>query len=380
MAYRSKDWGRARNDGLINIISGLNSRADPVRGNIIGLGQIYTIEQADMLFHSNGTFRKIITAPADEAVRAGFEIDADDNGNKIEQNSDVMNVLDSLGWEEAFSTALYWHRCYGGAVILPIFDGGGLLEEPLDTNNIKKVLQLRVYSARECTWFTRNSDPNDVHYGEPEMYIVNDQLTGVSFNVHASRVIVFPGETVPHHCRQERRDWGGFVLEYIYDQLLYKYDAANDYTSHLIERFSQGVLKIDNMANMCASEPANLQKYLQQIDMTRNILNTLAIDGKDDFELKNVTLTGLDGMLEKYQTALSAVTEIPVTILFGRSPGGQNATGAADFEQYHAMVQRIQRSHPSRDVWIEMIEERYRLHWQKVGRTASSHRPVSRPG
>ena len=40
---------------------------------------------------------------------------------------------------------------------------------------------------------------------------------------------------------------------------------------------------------------------------------------------------------------LSAVSEIPVTILFGRSPGGENATGEADFQQYYAMVQRLQR-------------------------------------
>lgn len=36
---------------------------------------------------------------------------------------------------------------------------------------------------------------------------------------------------------------------------------------------------------------------------------------------------------------LSAVSEIPVTILFGRSPCGQNATGDSDFEQYYSMVQ-----------------------------------------
>lgn len=40
---------------------------------------------------------------------------------------------------------------------------------------------------------------------------------------------------------------------------------------------------------------------------------------------------------------LSAVSEIPVTILFGRSPGGQNATGDSDFEQYYSMVQKLQR-------------------------------------
>ena len=71
-------------------------------------------------------------------------------------------------------------------------------------------------------------------------------------------------------------------------------------------------------------------------------MNTLAIDKLDDFDFKNIPLTGIKDVLDKFQTALAGVTEIPVTLLFGRSPGGQNATGESDFEQYYSFVGKIQ--------------------------------------
>ena len=61
--------------------------------------------------------------------------------------------------------------------------------------------------------------------------------------------------------------------------------------------------------------------------MVRNILNTLAIDKDDDYDIKSISLSGVKDILDKTQTMLSAVSEIPVTILFGRFTGGQNATG-----------------------------------------------------
>ena len=37
------------------------------------------------------------------------------------------------------------------------------------------------------------------------------------------------------------------------------------------------------------------------------------------------------------------MTNIPQTVLFGRSPAGQNATGKSDLENYYNMVENIQK-------------------------------------
>ena len=100
-----------------------------------------------------------------------------------------------------------------------------------------------------------------------------------------------------------------------------------------MERMAQGILKIAGLLNKLSIEGGEdeVRTYLQNIDMVRNILNTLAIDKDDDYDIKSISLSGVKDILDKTQTMLSAVSEIPVTILFGRSPGGQNATGDSDF-------------------------------------------------
>jgi phage-related protein (TIGR01555 family) len=57
------------------------------------------------------------------------------------------------------------------------------------------------------------------------------------------------------------------------------------------------------------------------------------------------------------QIALSAESGIPVTLLFGRSPGGQNATGDADFEGYYNLVEQLRslRMQPALERIISLI-------------------------
>ena len=78
--------------------------------------------------------------------------------------------------------------------------------------------------------------------------------------------------------------------------------------------------------------------------MSRSIDNTVVIDAEDDYQQHNLSVSGLNQILQEYQTALSAVSEIPVTVLFGRSPGGLSSTGESDLENYYNMVSRIQET------------------------------------
>jgi phage-related protein (TIGR01555 family) len=84
-----------------------------------------------------------------------------------------------------------------------------------------------------------------------------------------------------------------------------------------------------------------VQKRLQTIDMYRHLENTMALGTTDEYDIKNLSLSGIKDLLEKFQDALSASTCIPSTVLFGRSPAGMSATGESDLENYYNMVDRI---------------------------------------
>ena len=85
-------------------------------------------------------------------------------------------------------------------------------------------------------------------------------------------------------------------------------------------------------------------KRLQVLDASRGMMNTIAVDMEgEDYDFKTFQMTGTKEILESTCNLLSAVTCIPQTILFGRSPAGENATGESDLENYYNFVEGIQK-------------------------------------
>lgn len=77
------------------------------------------------------------------------------------------------------------------------------------------------------------------------------------------------------------------------------------------------------------------------VDRARGVLNGVAVDSEDDYTIQDSQVAGINLLIQEMQVAVAAESGIPVTLLFGRSPGGQNATGDADFEGYYNGVERI---------------------------------------
>lgn len=93
------------------------------------------------LYEGNGLFTKIISRPAEEAVKHGLDIDFGDDDIK----DYVEERLEDLGWEEKFATAEKWARLYGGSIIVMLVDDGRGLEEPLNWNDVRSIEELRVF-------------------------------------------------------------------------------------------------------------------------------------------------------------------------------------------------------------------------------------------
>ena len=85
-------------------------------------------------------------------------------------------------------------------------------------------------------------------------------------------------------------------------------------------------------------------KRLLVLDASRGMMNSVAIDmDGEDYSFQTFQLSGASEILESTYSLLSAVTCIPQTILFGRSPSGENATGESDLENYYNFVEGIQK-------------------------------------
>lgn len=147
----------------------------------------------------NGLFSKIIDAPAEEAVKHGYDFKLNDQ----DVEDFISDELDRLDWEETAATAIKWTRLYGGAIIVMLVDDGCELDEPLDWDEVDEIEELLVYE-RAVVQPDENSlyavNPNEgSRYGsrfqKPEFYTVNSRYG--SFRVHESRCLVFQNGRLP---------------------------------------------------------------------------------------------------------------------------------------------------------------------------------------
>lgn len=335
-----------RTDGFFNAFLGYGTRRrDPFththfRSNRAGNIESRWREYED-IFTYNGIAQKIIKIPANDAVRAGFTLR--DGDSELEQNKAVQSILEDLNFQSVFAKALCWDRLYGGAAVLMLIDDGGELQDPLNENNINGIRKMVVYDAQDVTPEYEYQDPNSPLYGKPETYTIVG-YNGGAFSVHESRLLIFDGSIISNRERRHRNGWGGSIMEQVQDNLI-RFVSSQEFALMAMERMSQSVLKLSGMGNVLSTDEGEkiIQKRLQLIDMARGMMNTIALDTDDEYNIETITMSGLCEMIDKFETALSAASDIPITVLMGQSPGGLDATGDSDLENYYNMVDRIRQ-------------------------------------
>lgn len=337
-----------RQDGYTNMLNKYGTSQDNSTAYEYTQEMITNDMELIRLYEGNGLFAKIIDRPSQEAVKHGLDIDYGDE----DISEYVDERLDDLDFEDKFATAEKWARLYGGSIIVMLVDDGRLLEEPLDWDNVRSIEELRVFeraivqpdytSLYNFHFF--DSIDSDKPFGEPEYYQVFS-IYGY-FTVHRSRCLVFRNGRLPEQTTNAiYRYWG--IPEYVkIKRALRECITSHEDGVKLLERSVQAIYKMKNLANMLSTsdgEDKVLQR-LQVIDMARGILNSIAIDTDgEDYDFKTLQMSGVKDVIDATCNMLSAVTEIPQTILFGRSPAGMNSTGDSDMENFYNMVENIQK-------------------------------------
>lgn len=287
-------------------------------------------------YQYNGLFSKIIDRPAEEALKHGMEYNVSDADLK----DFLDDALDRLDWEEKAVTAIRWARLFGGSIIVMLLDDGGGLEEPVNWQDIRSVEELRVYERAVV-----QPDPEVYRSGTAEYFDISSTYGG-TFRVHRSRCLIFKNGSLPEYgAAQQYYYWG--LPEYIrIHKDLSRALKTHTNAANMIEKSVQPVYKQRGLQSMLAGPNGDEMelKRLQVLDASRGMMNTIAVDMEgEDYDFKTFQMTGTKEILESTCNLLSAVTCIPQTILFGRSPAGENATGESDLENYYNFVEGIQK-------------------------------------
>ena len=339
-----------RADGYVNMMTRYGTQKDASEQYKFVPEDAVPDELLTMYYEGNGLFSKIIDTPAEEAIKHGFEL-KDVSDQAVEDF--YTEALDELDWEETAMTAIKWARLFGGSLAVMLINDGRGLDEPLDWRHIQSIDDIRVFdrSVIQPDYTTLfNYDPRDPfstrgsRLGLPEYYQIFSKYG--SFTVHDSRCLVFQNGILPENTTNSIYQlWG--VPEYIrLHRAIRDAEVAHRSAPKMLDRSVQPIYKMQNLAAELATEEgeSKVLRRLQVIDMARGLLNSLVIDAEgEDYDFKTFQFSGINDVVSASCNMLSALSNIPQTILFGQAVGGMSSTDDTSMENYYNYVERIQR-------------------------------------
>lgn len=83
---------------------------------------------------------------------------------------------------------------------------------------------------------------------------------------------------------------------------------------------------------------------MEAIDEQKSIINGVMLGEGEDCTRENFSFAGLPEIWDRQAMSVSGSYRIPVTLLFGRSAAGMNATGQGDDDNFNSYVAGLQKS------------------------------------
>ncbi len=335
--FRHPDAKRPRLDGFENEFLGFGTSRDKLAFGMFTMGCRLSDAELHALYYSDDVAAKAINKRPAEMLRRGYKLVSQSNPDKATDLYE-LGETPALQVSKKILRAMQWGRLWGGALIVVGANDSPDLTKPLDVGRVRDVKFLNVVDRRYASVLTYQENPTLPNLGEPEVYLIGNSGTTATppQSVHASRVVRFVGvdETDPVTSRQ-LNGWTYSALQRPYD-IVRSFAMQFKAVEHLISDASQGVWKISNLLDLLTSDRAALMTRLAFSDMTRSTGRAIMLDAEaESFERVQTSFTGIGDVLDRTMMRLAAAFDYPVTLLMGRSPAGQNATGDSDFRAWY---------------------------------------------
>lgn len=319
-------------DGLINVLTGRGTTVDRTAHNF-WFRRFADQTQVEQAYLASWLHRKIVDIPAQDMTRAGRDWDATDGEiEKIEAEEK------RLGYWPKLREALRLSRLGGGAILIGLGDDP---TKPLPEKVGPGAVQyLTVFSRYQLTLGVLETDLASPLFGEPRYF----EITGIAgqVRIHPSRMVCFNGLPIPAitgSTSDEDRFWGMSVVEACDDAVSQATAACAGFAA-LIDEAKIDVYKFKGTADVL-SQPngeATMRSRVEATNTGKSIHRAVILDADDEWEQRQLTLTGVRDVIVTYDARVAGAADIPATRLFGKSPDGQNSTGESDLANYFQAV------------------------------------------
>ncbi len=306
----------------------------------------------------DGFGRIIIDTIVEDAMRAGWEVNftGDEDKDVTPEESHEFNERLQRWYKDTklksrVSQHLKQARQYGGAVLVLGAADGQKPDQPLDVERVTKFDWLRTHARMHVSQSSKiNDDPSSVGFGLPEAYTLNSvqvqtgnrDETLIDTWVHNSRVWRTEGVVLDEHMRQLNEGWGDSVLEPCKEQLGNR-GSVMKAARTVIQEWVMSVYKITGFAGIVNANGENeVRNRFSIMDRLKSMWQGIIIDADNEgYERIATTAAGMPDLLDRFGVDLAAVARMPMTKLFGLSPGGFG-TGEAEGDNWDDRTQSYQ--------------------------------------
>ncbi len=295
-----------------------------------------------------GLVRTLCDVPVDDALRGGWEIKSSElDANDVELIKKYFqenNVIDRL------AQTAKWNRLYGGAAMLIITPQKP--DTPLDMEKLKPDTPIEFVALDMWELFMDTLNLVDRGLGDAFENSDAEYFYYYGRRIHRSRLLIMKGKEAPSFIKPRLRGWGMSELEGLI-RSLNSYFKNQNVIYELLDEAKVDVYKINGF-NSTLAEPGGGQTVaarIQQANVLKHYNAALILDGKDEFDQKQMTFSGLADILTQIRISVASDLKMPVTKLFGISSAGFNS-GEDDIENYNSMVESTVRSQLRRSAHI----------------------------
>lgn len=283
----------------------------------------------------NGFIRAGVEGLADEMTAKFIElIRTSDTENNDDDKIDKINeFLNKFQIKELFNKAAALNGYFGGCLIF--IDTGdddllSALDEKSLNNNIKNfvlVEPINTYPGRY-----NSTNPLSPNYFIPETWFVLGQ------EVHASRLLYLAADEVSMLLKPAYNFYGIAPAQIAADSVSH-FIKDREAVSRLLHKYSLLVFKTDMGSALYNGNPEELYSRVKVLADFRDNDSVIIID-KEDEDIITVT-TSMAGITDVVRLSLELMPIMfrqPLTKFLGISPGGMNATGESDENNWNEYV------------------------------------------
>ncbi len=318
-------------DSLQNVLTGMGIEGMDKSASSHFVETRMEYPELEAAYSSDWLSGKVIDLPPYDMTRSWRTMTGDMSPEKKES---FLEAEEILKLSEKIKEAMQWARLYGGSgLILNVEDG---LEpwKPLVLENIKagSLKSIVVMDRQFLHLGIVDHNPLSDNYGYPETY----RISQTSLQVHHTRVIRFEGVALPLQSRRQNQYWGKSILERVYTALVRAAEVQENIGS-LLHEATIDIIKIPELMSLISSPDTEkeLQKRFGVAKLQKSVNRMLLMDAEEEYEQHQQSFAGLHEILEKMLNIVAGAADIPITRLFGQSPGGMNSTGESDLRNYY---------------------------------------------